>query len=95
MRGLPLRSVFSDQNINFKTQQQRPCVLLLPGHVEQSIGSFPEDPTKFKSFKKVDKAPVGATSFFAEITDGYPLQLSVCKFVLRKQSIVLSSCGLI
>ena len=26
-RGLPLRSVFSDRNVNFKTQQQRtPCV---------------------------------------------------------------------
>ena len=61
---------------NLKTQQQRPPLLRffsLPSHVEQSIGSSPEDPTKFKSLRKLTKAPVGGTSFLAEITDGYSL----------------------
>ena len=67
LRGLPLRSVFSDHNLNINTHNNVPLAFfLLPS--QQSIGISPEDPT---TLKKVDKAPVGPTSFFTEITDGF------------------------
>ena len=47
LRGLPLRSVFSDQKVIFKTQQQRPPAFVFCCRATlQSIGSSPEDPTK-------------------------------------------------
>ena len=57
---------------------------LLPSHVAIDRW-FPRRSYQIRKFKKVDKAPVGATSFFAETTDGSP-QILYVNLVLRKQS---------
>ena len=69
---------------NTTTTSSHLLFFLLASHIEQSIVFSPEDPIKFK----VDRALVGATSFFTELTDGCSLQY--VNLVLHKHSSIIN-----
>ena len=59
-------------------------VLLLPSHVEQSIGSSAEVPTKFKSLRRLTKRQSERLHFAQKL----PTDTRLCKFVFCANSLI-------
>ena len=65
LRGLPLHSVFSDQNVNFKHNNNVTPAFFFSAEPRCNRSVVLQKILPNSKVKKVDKAPVGATSFFA------------------------------